>query len=67
MLKKIERNGRAFFLRSGDRRWVMVGENIDGKMRWEHVIDEEAARQRIWQKLGSAGEYIHDKEMEVVS
>ena len=66
MLKKIERHGRTFFIRPGDGKWVMVGENIDGKMRWEHTIDEETARQRIWQKLGSVGEPIKGEDMEVV-
>ena len=45
----------------------MVGENIDGKMWWEHVVNEEAARQRIWQKLGEPAEYIIDEDMEVVT
>ena len=66
MLKKIERHGRTFFIRSTKSKWVMVGENIDGKMHWEHAIDETAARQCIWQKLGSAGEPIREEDMEVV-
>lgn len=39
MLKKIKQHGRTFFIRLGNESWVMVGENIDGKMRWEHAID----------------------------
>ena len=66
MLKKIERHARTFFIRLTPYGWVMVGKNIDGKMRWEHTIDETAARQRIWQKLGAAGEPIRDEDIEVV-
>ena len=65
-MKKLERNGRTFFVRSGSGNWVMVGENVDGKLRWIHVIDEAAARQWIWQKLGGAGLPIASEDFELI-
>ena len=66
MLKKIERHGRTFLIRTTPYGWAMVGEAVEGKLHWEHAIDEEAARQRIWQRLGSVGDPIKDEDMEVI-
>jgi len=64
MIKTAEINNRTFFLRevNGPDRFVMAGENIDGKMEWRHMANEAAALSWISKITGVDADKIELKD-----